>query len=287
MNRSANGVTLSSPKHPLVRPILELRQRNARDRRGRYLGEGLRFVARAAERPGLIETLLVCDQLLSHPTGRRLVDRLRASGTPCLSIAPALYLEMARSGEPQGIAAVAQQNLVALDDLVAEATARWLVVESIRSPGNLGSILRTAEAVGVAGVILVGPAGARSDPFDPAAVRASMGALPALRLARASGRELAAWTDRHEIAVVGTIPGAPDYRSIVYPERVAVLVGNERRGLAAEHRALCDRAVGIPMAGRGDSLNVAVATGIVLYELFDQHRRAVATGLRAAMGVAG
>jgi TrmH family RNA methyltransferase len=216
-----------------------------------------------------------------------LLARLRAAGVSCLAVAPLLYLEVVRTGEPQGIAAVARQHLVGLEELDGGPRARWLAVESVRSPGNLGSILRTAEAVGVAGVILIGPAGAQADPFDPAAVRASMGALPALRIARATSRQVVEWARCRRVQLVGTVPGAVDYRSIVYPERVAVLVGNERRGLAAEHRAICDRAVGIPMAGRGDSLNVAVATGIVLYEIFDQHRRTSLIHPTEAIGAAG
>lgn len=268
--------TIVNPRNARIREVLQLLERSERRRTGLNVAEGVRSVARASEQPDPIETLVVAPEYLTVPFGQRLARRLAATGVPTLQVSPDIYRLLARTDEPQGLAAVVRQRWASLDEVVPPGPACWLAVERVRSPGNLGSVLRTAEAVGVAGVILLGPAGDRADPYDPAAVRSSMGAVAALRFAGASGRELADWARRHGCLVVGASPGAPDYQTVSYPARVVVLVGNERRGLAAEHRVVCDRLVGIPMVGRGDSLNLAVATGVVLYEVFNQRRQAAA-----------
>jgi TrmH family RNA methyltransferase len=264
---------IANPRNVRIREVLRLLERSERRRTGRYIAEGIRSVARASERSGLIETLIVAPAYLTIPFGQALARRLAAGGVATLEVSPDVYRLLARSDEPQGLAAVVRQQWASLDEVVPSGPACWLAVERVRSPGNLGSVLRTAEAVGVAGVILLGTAGDRADPYDPAAVRSSMGAVAALRFVEASGRELAGWARRHGCLVVGASSGALDYLAVSYPDRVVVMVGNERRGLAAEHRAICDRLVGIPMVGRGDSLNLAVAAGVVLYEVFNQRRR--------------
>jgi TrmH family RNA methyltransferase len=140
----------------------------------------------------------------------------------------------------------------------------------VQYPGNLGTILRTCDAVGGAGLILVGPA---TDPYDPAAVRASMGAVFSQRLVRASREELAAWKRRHTCLVVGTSPAAAaHYRTVSYRPPVVLCMGSEGHGLSQDLKALCDVMVRIPMVGRCDSLNVGVAASIVLYEIEHQHR---------------
>jgi TrmH family RNA methyltransferase len=130
--------------------------------------------------------------------------------------------------------------------------------------------MRTADAVGCAGLILLGDT---ADPYHPDAVRASRGTLFALRLVRASVADLVAWTRRHGVGVVGTSPSAAvEYRGVRYARPLVLLMGSERAGLSAAERALCDRLVRIPMAGSSDSLNLAVSTGVLLYELYHQHR---------------
>ena len=135
----------------------------------------------------------------------------------------------------------------------------------MQSPGNLGTILRTCEAVGAAGVILLGP---QADPYDPSAIRATMGALFAQRLVRATWDEFAAWKRRHGCLLVGTSPsGKIDYRAVAYTPPTVLWMGWERQGLSPEQQALCDVMARIPMAGRSDSLNLAVSTGVMLYEI--------------------
>ena len=149
--------------------------------------------------------------------------------------------------------------------------ACWIALETIRSPGNLGTILRTCEAVGAAGLILLRPRGAVIDPHDPDVVRASLGAVLSRRLVRATPSELRGWARRSDCVVVGATPkGSHDYRAVSYRRPVVLMLGDERKGLSPRQQALCDVTVRIPMAGRGDSLNVAVAAGVLLYEVQNQ-----------------
>jgi RNA methyltransferase, TrmH family len=171
---------------------------------------------------------------------------------------------------PQEIAAIARQRWEPLPETRLVAGLCWVALETVQSPGNLGSIMRTSEAVGGAGILLIGGA---IDPYHPAVVRANMGTLFAQRLVRTSPAELAPWKQRHGGLVVGTSPGArTDYREVRYEPPVVLCMGWERQGLSRRVYTLCDVTVRIPTVGASDSLNLAVATGVMLYEIFNQRR---------------
>lgn len=146
----------------------------------------------------------------------------------------------------------------------------WIAVDSIRSCGNLGTIIRTTEAVGGAGVILIGDS---ADPFNSATVRASMGALFSLRFVRTSIQDFVEWKKSTECPLVGTaVDGGQDYNAVRYASSPVILMGCERKGLCAKLAQACDILVKIPMVGCADSLNVGVAAGVMLYEVFNQRR---------------
>jgi len=147
----------------------------------------------------------------------------------------------------------------------------WIALAGTQYPGNLGTIVRTADAVRADGVLLLD---ATADPYDPIAVRATAGAIFSTAIARASFAAFLAWARARSLPIVGTAPDAPtDYRSVRYRTPLILLMGREGQGLPREHRELCDTVVRIPMRGRCDSLNLAVATGVLLYEVFEQWRR--------------
>jgi RNA methyltransferase, TrmH family len=245
---------------------MDLRSFRGRERSGQYLIEGIRHVARAADEGARIQSLLVAPSALSNPFGQKLARRLRRSGIESLQLPPALYRDLTLAVEPQGLAAVVWQSWTHLADAKPNRNSLWLAVESIDSPGNLGTILRTAEAVAASGVILIGGG---ADPFDPGAVRASMGSLFSQRLIRCEPREFIAWVRQQGVTLLGSSPhGMFDYRQHRHPWPAALLIGAERRGLSAEMLDACHSTVRIPMAGRADSLNAAVATGILLYGMF-------------------
>lgn len=254
---------------PAVQALLQLRNsRRERDRTGLFFTEGLRFLTQAIEYGAPVEALIRAPELLTHPAGGPLESRLRRDGVPVLTVSREVFERISLAETPQGMAAVVRQQWASLRQVRPSGTTCWVALESIHSPGNLGSILRTCDCVGAAGVILLGDS---VDPYDPACVRASMGALFSRTLVRASFAEFAAWKGRHKCLLAGTSPtAAVDYRAAGYRRPTVLFLGSEQRGLSPEQMALCDVLVHIPMIGGSDSLNVSVAAGVMLYEIFNQ-----------------
>jgi TrmH family RNA methyltransferase len=165
---------------------------------------------------------------------------------------------------------VVRQQCLPICDVQPARDSFWLAVESMESPGNLGTIIRTAEATGITGIFVIRPS---VDPFDPGAVRASMGSLFSQKLVLCSAREFADWAKSFGVAVVGSSPGALlDYRALRCRWPAVLLIGSEKLGMSDQLMEVCDFMVRIPMLGRGDSINVAVAAGVLLYEMFNQRR---------------
>jgi TrmH family RNA methyltransferase len=259
---------IHDPNAPEIAQVRRLQSRAERDRRGLFLADGIRFVARALETGARIETLLMVPEVRRHPFARKLLREAGERGIPNITVTPEVYRSLSLAESPQGFAAVVRQRWETLRQVRPSGTLCWLCLETIRSPGNLGTILRTSDAVGAAGVILLGDG---IDPYDPGAVRATMGAVFSQRIVRATFAELAAWKGRHRCLLVGTCPGVGvDYRAVSYARPAVLFMGSERTGLTPEQQALCDVLVRIPMVGSGDSLNVAIASAVMLYEVFSQ-----------------
>ena len=253
-----------------IQRIRALQTREERERTGQFFADGLRFVIQAEQRGAPIESLLYAPALLSNSAGQRLVHRIRKQGIPCLEVTPSVFQSVSLSEEPQGVGAVVRQHWEKIACLRPLGELCWIAVEEVQSAGNLGTILRTSEAVGGAGIILIGNA---PDPYDPATVRASMGAIFCQRIVRTTLEEFAEWKRHYHCQLVGTsLSATNDYHHVTYPAPVVLLMGNERKGLTPEAQGLCDLLVKIPMVGKSDSLNVAIATSVLLYELFNQHR---------------
>jgi len=269
---------ITSRGNKRVVAIRKLRTRKERDLKELFFVEGLRIVGEAMQVGADVETLVVAPDLLRSGFGWDLVDTARRRGLECLEVSGHVFESLSVKERPQGLGAVVRQRWTTLQEAAAGGPERsgaaagllWVALSEVADPGNLGAILRTCDAVGSAGVILVG---GTTDPFDPGCVRASMGAVFSQRLVRTGLGELAAWARRHSCTVVGTSAGAAeDYRGADYGERTVLFMGSERHGLSAEEKAVCSRMVRIPMVGRADSLNLAVATGVVLYEIFHQRQ---------------
>jgi TrmH family RNA methyltransferase len=260
---------IASRNNPKIKAIRDLRHRKERERSRLFFVEGIHLVAAAIELCAPIEQLVVAPELLSSRFARDLLCRQRQRGVDCLEVTAEVFESLASKEAAQGLAAVVRQRWEPLER-APPAGGCWLALEAIHYPGNLGTILRTSDAVGAAGAILIGPT---TDPYDPAAVRASMGAIFSQRLIRASLDEFAAWTRRHGCKVVGTSPAASvDYQAVAYAPPLVLLMGSEPRGLSAEGLGLCDTIVSIPMVGHNDSLNLSVAASVMLYEIFNQRR---------------
>jgi TrmH family RNA methyltransferase len=261
---------ISSKSNERVKAIRALRQRKEREERGRVFVEGIRIVGEAADLGAEIETVVVAPDLLHSEFALDLVSRLRAGGVAVLEVTEEVFRSISAKEGPQGLGAVIRKRVLRLPEIKAGKGLGWVALEAVADPGNLGTILRTADAVGASGVILVGSS---TDPYDPEAVRASMGAVFALPVAVATLGELAAWKREQGCFLVGTSDAADaDYRDIAYPRPLILFMGSERHGLSDEAVALTDMMVKIPMVGRSDSLNLAVATGVMLYEIFNQRQ---------------
>lgn len=263
---------ITSSTNLKIKWIRKLRDRKARQETGCFYAEGLRIVVEAVQQGAALQTLVVAPDLLTSAVGASLAAEQAARGVEVLEVSAEVFQSMALKEDPVGIAAVLRQQWLPLEQVDVRPGEVWVALDEVADPGNLGTILRTNDAVGGAGVILLDHA---TDPYDPTAMRASMGALFSQKLVKASFSEFALWKRRCGVPVVGTSGGAArDYQSWAYPARLVVLMGSERQGLDAAHMQLCDEMVSIPMVGRSDSLNLAVATGVVLYEVYNQKRKA-------------
>ena len=261
---------ISSRNNPAIKNIRALRDRKERERTGLCFLEGIRIVGEAAQLNAEIQSLIVAPELLKSDFANALVQAQRAQNISVIEVSSDVFESLSEKQGPQGIAAVVKQQWQPLSTfnirLGFRAAAPLVVaLDSPQDPGNIGTILRTSDAVGATGVILLGPS---ADPYDPSALRASMGAAFSQHLARASYDEFVAWHKASGFTVVGTSDKAElDYRDCTYNSPIILLMGSERSGLVPELHAVCDAMVRIPMLGRSDSLNLAVATGVMLYAI--------------------
>jgi len=237
---------------------LALRDRRFRDEHGLFYVEGARFVLAALKARADARALVLAPAMLRH---RKLARQVRA---PVITLSPSEFRRLGHANEPQGIGLVVRQPWAALD----RKPGVWLAFEHVRAPGNLGTCLRTAAAMGARGALFLGEA---TDPFDPGAVRASMGAIFQQRIVRIGPRHLRAWKRRVNAQVIGTSAHAHlNIDRVRYGGRrpTVIMIGCERGGLSDMQASLCDRTVRIPMTGAVDSLNLASAAAILLYETY-------------------
>jgi TrmH family RNA methyltransferase len=182
-----------------------------------------------------------------------------------VAVPPALMRSLVNRDNPRGVLGVFEQRIEAWQAVTVSGHDLWVGLDRVRDPGNLGTIIRTVDAVGATGVVLLGDC---TDPFGVDAVRATMGSIFEVRVAAASVDEFVGWRSGYAGSVIGThLSAATDYRELGDPRPAVLLMGNEQAGLPDALSAVCDRLVRIPMAGRADSLNLAVATGVMLFEL--------------------
>jgi len=244
--------------------VRALSHRKVRDASGTFWVEGIRQFVQAFDASYPFEAIVYSRVLLKSDLAEMLVRRLGARGVRRVAVTPEQFRSVSTTERASGIGAVVRQRWTPLGDVPVDRPL--LVIESLRSAGNLGTILRTAEATGVGAVVFLSAA---CDPFDPAVVRAIMGGIFHLRLVPTDHANFAGWAAKRGVAVVGLSPEAPRlWMELDHAGGpVAVLIGEERSGLTAAGRALSTQTVRLPMCGRADSLNVGVATGVMLYEL--------------------
>ncbi|MBP6016314.1 MAG: RNA methyltransferase [Candidatus Promineofilum sp.] len=267
--------SFTSPSNPRIKQIRSLAQRKQRDKTGLGVAEGIFHVGEALA-AGAVVYLVYAPDVLISPFGRELVEKAAAAHIPVYAVAAEVMASIADKDNPQGLLAVVGQQHARLDECSA-VTHPWLVaLVNPQDPGNVGTILRTIDAVGASGLVLLEGG---VDPYHPAAIRASMGTLFRVPVVSTSFTIFAGWARDQGYRIYGTSArGRSDYRQVgVYSAPLVLLLGSEREGLSAGQAAVCDDLLRLPMHGHVRSLNLAVAAGVFLYAMLDSLAEQAAT----------
>ena len=266
---------LTSLQNPQVKQVIHLRDRHARDETSLFLIEGYREVLRAADAGWKIDKLMICPELFLGSNEGALIKRLAARGTQVITCTDKVFHKMSYRDRPDGLLAIAPQKKMTFDDL--EKTIKkgqnpfYVVAEAIEKPGNLGTILRSSDAAGVTGLIVCDRC---TDIYNPNVVRASVGTLFTVPTIEAEGEQTLKWLKKQGIAILAATPEATlEFTEVDLNQPLAIAVGTEQLGLSDRWMKEADLQVRIPMNGVADSLNVAMATTLLLYEVNRQRKK--------------
>ena len=251
--------------NPTVKFLRSLREKKHRKASGKFLAEGLRLLTDARGCGHLPELLVMATGREPHALLTALESEVLAAGGEVIEMSADLLGKVTGKDNPQAVAGVYVEFDTALSAIDRSTAKIWLVAQALRDPGNLGTMLRTGDAVGAGGLILLDDC---ADPFSVEAVRASMGAIFTVPLAKARWDEFTPWLRAGPGQLVAaSLRQAVPYRGAAYRAPCFILVGNESRGLPDDYEAACDLRVTMPMRGRADSLNAAVAAAVLAYEV--------------------
>lgn len=274
-----NEEILTSLQNPRIKSVVRLRDRRDRDREGRFIIEGFREISRAVESKLNLEEIFVCPDFYLGSNETTLLELAQSSlGTKVQTVSKDVFQKMSYRDRPDGLLATAPRPDWNLDRLSARIekvkeshkTPLLIVAQSIEKPGNLGTLLRTADAAAIDGLLVVDRC---TDLFNPNVVRASVGTLFTVPVAECSSDEAILWLRNHKVKMVATSPDAEsDYCDMDLTVPLAIIMGSEQYGLDERWLSETDDQVSIPMAGSADSLNVAMATAVVLFESLRQRR---------------
>ena len=256
--------------NPLVKRVRSLRDKRHRREEGLFLAEGLRILTEARE-AGRIPAFLFFAKGTRHALVDALIGEVESGGGEAIETNADILHKLSGKDNPQTVLGVYPAFDTSLERIDRDSAGLWIVAQALRDPGNLGTILRTGDATGAGGLILVDDC---VDPFSVEAVRASMGALFTQAIAQAPWPDFLAWLRGGPGELIGaSLTARDDYQTVAYAAPTFLLVGNEAQGLPQAYEADCDRLVKIPMLGKADSLNAAVATAVIAYEVVNQWRR--------------
>lgn len=255
----------SSPRNPRVRAAAELRDRRAREAAGLTLVDGVRELSRAVAAGAEVrEAFVDPDRLAASPDGVALLARLRAGAGSMHVVPEAVLGRLAYGDRSEGVVATVAIPPHGLEHLDPPADALLVVLEGVEKPGNLGAVLRSADAAGAHAVIAASP---RADLYNPNAVRASLGTIFTVPVAAAPASEVILWLRAHRIRpVAARVDGSVPWTGVDYRGPVALVLGTEAEGLSAVWRGDDVAAVRLPMLGVADSLNVSITAAVLLYE---------------------
>jgi TrmH family RNA methyltransferase len=248
-----------------VKRLRSLRDKKARKAEGLFLTEGLRIIAEARDSGCLPEIVMFSPEGARHPLAAEIIAATEAAGGDAIETTPDILSKTSGKDNPQMLVAAYRQPETELDALDRTKAPLWFVAQALRDPGNIGTILRTGDAVGAGGLILIDDS---ADPYSAEAVRASMGAIFTQQVAKASWTEFVTWLRSGAGQLVGTSLNTDrDYLEVTYQDPCFLLIGNEQQGLPPAYEQECDVLVKIPMAGRADSLNAAIAAAVMAFQV--------------------
>lgn len=255
---------ITSTANDTVKLLKSLDRKRERVETGLFLAEGARHAEEALANGWTPTHAFAAQSALERPQTRDLLLRMKSAGARVLTATEKVLVTLSRKDNPQTVISAFRQRTTTLADLPATGARRFLALYEIRDPGNLGTVIRTADAAGCDGVILIGQT---CDPFSVEAVRASMGSLFAIPIANAGFEAFKQWATTNTVRIVAaSMRGAHAHDKAEFGERSVVLMGNEQSGLPPDVEDQCDELVRIPMMGKADSLNLAIAAGVMTYE---------------------
>lgn len=261
---------ITSATNKEVKLLRSLSERKYRNQTGWFLAEGLRICLEAASLGHVPQRLVYAAGREDDNRVRRLISDCKAKGGRAVAVTEDLLGRISRKDNPQMIIGAFAMSWHEADDIIAHRDNLWIALDRVRDPGNLGTIMRTADAVGAQGIILIDEC---SDPYSLEAVRASMGAVFNVKLLRMSSAEFISFAKSWQGEIIGTaLQSSVDYRQADYSKPTIMMMGNEQAGLTDSLIAATTQLIRMPMQGRSDSLNLAVATGVSLYEWLRERR---------------
>ena len=257
--------TITGFSNQTVKFVRSLREKKHRKLEAKFLAEGLRLLTDALDNDRIPEILLMAEGREAHPLVEALEAAVDHAGGDVIELPVELLAKVTGKDNPQAVAGVFAEWDTGLERIDRASAPIWLVAQAMRDPGNLGTMLRTADAVGAGGLILIDDC---ADPFSVEAVRASMGAIFTQTLAQARWEDFISWLRQgNGQLVAASLREAQPYRGAAYQNPCFVMVGNESRGLPEDYEMACDLRVTMPMKGQADSLNAAIAAAVLAYEV--------------------
>ncbi len=269
-----SSLHISSSQNPKIKQLLHLRERHERNQSGLFIIEGYRELLRATDAGFTVDALFICHELFLGSNEPALIQRLAAKGAKILTCTEQVFHKVSYRDRPDGLIAIAPQRNLKLADLdfifSKKKQPLFVVAEAIEKPGNLGTILRSSDAVGVDAVIVCDRC---TDIYNPNVIRASVGTLFTVPTIEAEGEETLQWLRHHGVSILAATPHAEkEFTQVDLNQSVAIAVGTEQLGLSDRWMKQADLQVRIPMLGIADSLNVAMATTLLMYEALRQRR---------------
>lgn len=268
---------VSSLSNPIIKDIRLLEKKRHREETKQFIAEGMKLVIDAVDQGWQLRTLIFAASQKENEAVQNLVSRCAAAGSDVLIVPEKVLSAITRRDNPQMVVGIFKHQLIDASAIAPTGEDVWIALDRVRDPGNLGTIMRTADAVGAKGVILVGET---TDPFATETVRATMGSIFVTPICRMGEAEFIKFAETWNGLVVGThLEGSVDYREPDYSGKPTLLImGNEQSGMPPSLVDACHQLIRIPQVGRADSLNLAIATGVCLYEV-RRHSLSLETGV--------